>query len=152
MKCQETVLVIVAALYSSLALADDFKTTGGKEYKNATVSRVEPDAIVLKTKSGISKVYFVELPKDVQERFHYDAAKAAEFTTAEQAAVAQSNAATAAQQQQQAQERRRQAAALARQRQQAQGPATPRGGHCGARADCLFALVCDTSARQLPFL
>jgi len=26
---------------------------------------------VLKTKSGISKVYFVELPKEVQERFHY---------------------------------------------------------------------------------
>jgi hypothetical protein len=29
---------------------------------------------VLKTKTGISKVYFVELPKDVQERFHYGSA------------------------------------------------------------------------------
>jgi hypothetical protein len=28
---------------------------------------------VLKSKSGISKVYFTELPKDVQERFHYAA-------------------------------------------------------------------------------
>jgi hypothetical protein len=56
----------------SLALADDFKTVNGKEYKNVTVSRVEPDGIVLKGKSGISKVYFVELPKDVQERFHYN--------------------------------------------------------------------------------
>jgi hypothetical protein len=28
------------------------------------------DGIVLRTKTGISKVYFVELPKDVQERFH----------------------------------------------------------------------------------
>jgi len=30
---------------------------------------VEGDGIVLRTKTGISKVYFVELPKDVQEKF-----------------------------------------------------------------------------------
>ena len=62
-------------------MADDFKTTNGKEYKNATVTRVEPDGIVVKSKSGISKVYFVELPKDVQERFHYNAQQAAQFTS-----------------------------------------------------------------------
>jgi hypothetical protein len=45
---------------------------------DATVSRVEPDGIVVKTKSGISKVYFVELPKEVQQRFGYDATKLAE--------------------------------------------------------------------------
>ncbi len=33
--------------------------------------RVEADGIVLRTKMGISKVYFIELPKEVQERFHY---------------------------------------------------------------------------------
>jgi hypothetical protein len=59
------------ALPASLALAEDFKTINGKEYKDATVSRVEADGIVLRTKSGITKVYFVELPKEVQERFHY---------------------------------------------------------------------------------
>ena len=59
---------------ASLGLADDFKTIAGKEYKNVTVSRVEADGIVIKGKSGISKVYFVELPKDVQERFHYGSA------------------------------------------------------------------------------
>ena len=53
----------------SITPADDFKTINGKEYKDATVSRVEPNGIVLKTKSGISKVYFTELPKEVQERF-----------------------------------------------------------------------------------
>src|SRR5207249_7046867 len=89
MKHRETILVIVAALYSSLALADDFKTIGGKEYKDATVSRVEPDGIVLRTKSGISKVYFVELPKDVQERFHYDAAKANTYSAEQNAAQEQ---------------------------------------------------------------
>jgi len=64
-----TTVTILAVLFASLALSEDFKTIGGKEYKNVTVSRVEPDGIVLKTKSGISKVYFRELPKEVQERF-----------------------------------------------------------------------------------
>jgi hypothetical protein len=72
MKHWKPALALLAALYASLALADDFKTINGKEYKNAKLSRVEPDGIVLITKSGISKVYFVELPKEVQERFHYN--------------------------------------------------------------------------------
>src|ERR1043166_8688654 len=56
-------------LSTSVALAEDFKTVSGKEYKDATITRVESDGIVLRTKTGISKVYFVELPKDVQEKF-----------------------------------------------------------------------------------
>ena len=59
---------------ASLGLADDFKTSDGKIYKDATISHVEADGIVIKTKTGISKIYFVELPKDVQERFHYGSA------------------------------------------------------------------------------
>jgi hypothetical protein len=87
MKHRETVLVVLAALYSSLALADDFKTIGGKDYKNATVSRVEPDGIVLKSKSGISKVYFVELPKEIQERFHYNPNGAADLMAQAESAL-----------------------------------------------------------------
>jgi len=64
----------LALLSTSLALAEDFKTVSGRVYKDATVTHVEADGIVLRTKSGISKVYFVELPKDVQERFHYGSA------------------------------------------------------------------------------
>ena len=59
---------------ASLGLADDFKTIDGKIYKDATISHVEADGIVVRTKTGISKIYFVELPKDVQERFHYGSA------------------------------------------------------------------------------
>ena len=69
MKFGATTLAILIVCFASIALADDFKTIAGKEYKNVTVSRVEADGIVIKGKSGISKVYFVELPKDVQERF-----------------------------------------------------------------------------------
>jgi hypothetical protein len=70
-KYWRSALAILVALSTSFALAEDFKTINGKEYKDATVSRVDADGIVLRTKSGITKVYFVELPKDVQERFHY---------------------------------------------------------------------------------
>ena len=64
-------ILILAALFASLAFSEDFKTTTGKVYKNATVSRVEGDGIVLKTEKGIVKVYFTELPQDVQEQFHW---------------------------------------------------------------------------------
>jgi len=66
----QATLAILAALSVSMALAEDFKTTNGKEYKDATITRVEGDGIVIRTKTGISKVYFTELSKDVQERFH----------------------------------------------------------------------------------
>jgi thiol-disulfide isomerase/thioredoxin len=72
-------LFLILCLASG-ALADDFRAIDGKEYKNVTVSRVEPDGIVLRTKSGISKIYFIELPKEVQERFHYNAAIASAYS------------------------------------------------------------------------
>jgi hypothetical protein len=72
--CWATTLALLAVLLTSLAAAEDFKTINGKEYKDATISRVEADGIVVKTKTGLSKIYFVELPKDVQERFHYGSA------------------------------------------------------------------------------
>ena len=62
--------LILAVVFASLALAEDFKTINGKVYKDATVSRIEGDGIVLKTEAGIFKVYFTELPQEVQERFH----------------------------------------------------------------------------------
>ena len=71
MKHCQIALSIFAALSTSLALAEDFKTIHGKEYKDATITRVEGDGIVLRTKTGISKVYFFELPQDVQKKFHY---------------------------------------------------------------------------------
>lgn len=77
-------LIGLILFVASLTFSEDFKTINGKEYKNATVTRVEPDGIVVKTKSGVTKVYFTELPKQVQEQFHYDSEKAASYS-AEQA-------------------------------------------------------------------
>ena len=98
-------VLISVFLLPAIVFADDFKTVNGKEYKNAKVSRVEPDGIVLITKSGISKVYFTELPKEVQERFHYDSAQAAQFNAAQQAIVAQQNTAKQQEQQQEQQQK-----------------------------------------------
>ena len=70
----KTALIMLIGCFASIALAEDFKTVSGMVYKDATISRVEADGIVLRTNTGISKVYFVELPKDVQERFHYASA------------------------------------------------------------------------------
>ena len=75
------VLTLFILCFSSAAVAEDFTTVNGKEYKEATVTRVDPDGIVFKTKSGITKVYFTELPRQVQERFHYDSAKAASYSS-----------------------------------------------------------------------
>src|SRR6266496_2376771 len=75
--------------FASVAFSDDFKTVTGKEYKNALVSRVEPDGLVLTNKAGISKVYFTELPKDVQERFGYDPQRAADYSAQQSAGLDQ---------------------------------------------------------------
>ena len=45
--------LILAVLFASLALSEDFKTVSGKVYKDATVIRIEADGIELKTKTGI---------------------------------------------------------------------------------------------------
>jgi hypothetical protein len=82
---QTKLFTILFLSFAAATLAEDFKTVNGKEYKDASITRVEPDGIVLKTNSGITKVYFTELPKDVQEHFHYDSEKAASYS-AEQAA------------------------------------------------------------------
>lgn len=65
--------------------SDEFRTTNGRVYSNATVNRVEPDGIVLVTNSGVSKVYFTELPQDVQQRFHYDPEAAAAYSSVQAA-------------------------------------------------------------------
>jgi hypothetical protein len=105
-------LTLLTICVTSIALADDFKTTNGKEYKDAKVTRVEPDGIMLLTKSGISKVYFNELPKELQDRFHYQPEQAAAYS-------GQQNAALEATQKQQEEAMRQTAEAAEKQRQSA---------------------------------
>jgi chromosome segregation ATPase len=83
------ILLFLTVCCMSIALADDFKTNAGKEYKNVTVSRIEPDGVIVTGKSGISKIYFTELPKDVQQRFGYDPQKAADYSAQQSAGLDQ---------------------------------------------------------------
>jgi hypothetical protein len=46
---------------------------------------------VVKTKTGISKLYFTELPEDVQKQYHYNPANAAAAQSAQVAAIQQTN-------------------------------------------------------------
>jgi hypothetical protein len=64
-------------------LCDDFKTVDGKEYKNVTVSRTEPDGIIVTSNSGIIKLYFSELPPDVRTKYNYNPKKARDFAAAD---------------------------------------------------------------------
>ena len=72
-------LAIAILCLASIVLADDFKTTGGKEYKNVKVSRVEPDGIVITFSGGIVKIPFAELSPDIQKNYGYDPGAAADF-------------------------------------------------------------------------
>jgi hypothetical protein len=78
-KYWKTALAILAALSASIALADDFKTTDGKEYKNAKVSRVEPDGIVITFSGGIVKIPFTRLSEELQRKYSYNPEAAKSF-------------------------------------------------------------------------
>ncbi len=71
--------VILIVFFASIALADDFKTINGKEYKNATVSRTEPDGIMIRFSGGIVKIPFSELPAEIQMKYGYNPQAAADF-------------------------------------------------------------------------
>jgi hypothetical protein len=91
MNSQKPTIAVLATLFASLALADDIKTVSGKEYKNATVSRVEPDGLMVKFSGGFVKVPFSELSKELQDKYHYNPEQAAVARTAEAAAIEQAN-------------------------------------------------------------
>jgi hypothetical protein len=79
MKHWQTVLAISATLCASAALADDIKTNSGKEYKNATVKRVEPDGLMVKFSAGLVKIPFTELAQELKEKYQYNPEEAQRF-------------------------------------------------------------------------
>jgi hypothetical protein len=76
----KTLALFLILCFGSLAFADDFKTINGKEYKNAKVSRVEPDGIVLTFSGGIAKIPFTELSPEVQKKYGYDSQAAGAYS------------------------------------------------------------------------
>lgn len=70
---------VISALLCSIVSADDFKTVDGKEYKNVTLSRVEPDGLVVFASYGIIKIPFTDLSPEIQKKYGYDAKAATDF-------------------------------------------------------------------------
>jgi hypothetical protein len=83
-------VLIAGALH---AAGEDFTLNDGREYKNVTVSRTEPDGIVVMTSTGIVKLFFSELPEDLQKKHGYDSQTAARFRAEVEAANQQAKAA-----------------------------------------------------------
>ena len=76
----KTLALFLILCFGSLAFADDFKTVSGKEYKNVTVSRVEPDGIVIKFSRGIVKIPFTELSPEIQKKYGYGSQAAGAYS------------------------------------------------------------------------
>jgi hypothetical protein len=72
-------------------MAEDFKTNNGKEYKNATVTRVEPDGLVIRFSGGIVKVPFTDLSDELRRKYNYDPSAANRFGAALQQQVIKQN-------------------------------------------------------------
>ncbi len=100
------VLLLLGFITTGL-LADDFTLVNGKQYKGVTVESIEPDGITVMADSGVEKLYFAWLPKEVQQKYNYNpqaaAAYSAQSVQAQQALSQQAQQEAAAQAQQAAQ-------------------------------------------------
>jgi hypothetical protein len=83
MKALALVILCFASI-ASVALADDLQTINGKKYKNATVTRIEPDGVVIKFSAGIVKIPFTDLSEELRRKYNYDPQAAKQFAADEQ--------------------------------------------------------------------
>ena len=60
--------IAILALGLQFATAENVKTLTGQEYKEATITRAEPDGIVLMYSAGIVKIPFTELDPEWRKK------------------------------------------------------------------------------------
>jgi len=92
--------MVLAALFN-LTHAEDWTTTDGKTYQQVKVVKIDDDAVMILDEDGGALVPLAVLPPDLQQRFHYDPAKAKIAAAQRQA---ESNASAQAVEQEQAAE------------------------------------------------
>jgi hypothetical protein len=66
----------VAALITPALRADDWKTNDGKVYQDVKVLNSQPDSVTILHHDGGATIPLANLPKPIQDQFHYDPAKA----------------------------------------------------------------------------
>src|ERR1043166_8427732 len=70
---------LVAIFMAMTAVAEDIETLNHQIYKNATITRAEPDGIVITYSAGIVKIPFTELSEEWRARYHYDKVAAEKY-------------------------------------------------------------------------
>lgn len=64
------------------------REVSGREYRNARITGKEPDGLMVRHEGGVSKVLFVNLPKEIQTEHGYDPVEAEAYRVARATAVA----------------------------------------------------------------
>lgn len=89
---EKLILVLSAGiLVSNLVCGIDIKTLDGTEYKDVTVSQVNPAGLVVENNSGVFQLDFRNLPEDLQKKYNYSPAKAAEYVRNIQSSISARN-------------------------------------------------------------
>ncbi len=63
------------------------REVSGREYRNARITGKEPDGLMVRHEGGVSKVLFVSLPKEIQDKYEFDPIEAEKFREARAVAV-----------------------------------------------------------------
>ena len=63
-------------------------STSGKVYRGVEVREIEPDGLLVQHEAGVSKIAFLDLPKDVQDKYGFDPVAAEAFRKEREAALA----------------------------------------------------------------
>ncbi len=75
----KAVIALLLMSIAGVAVCEDIKTLDHKVYKNATITRTEPDGIVIQYSAGIVKIPFTDLPEEFSKRYDYDPEEAKTF-------------------------------------------------------------------------
>lgn len=72
-------LTVPLLLIVAPAIAEDIETLDHRVYRDAKVTRAEPDGLTVMHSAGIAKIPFEELSDDLRAKYHYDAAAAQSY-------------------------------------------------------------------------
>jgi len=90
----KTKLIAAALAFATItAWAEDITALDGKQFSSGAISSREPDGLKITTSDGIEKILFSNLSPEVQQKYGYDPAKAAQYKQETSAADAQRAAA-----------------------------------------------------------
>lgn len=78
-RCCFVCSLLISLLAWQTCFGANIRTVRGEEFKDATVSRVEPDGITVIHSTGVVKIPFADLSADIQAKYHYDPQAAERF-------------------------------------------------------------------------